>query len=205
MRSKLCRVHFVKQAVRKGKKSVGNAGNAKGNPGNAGNADAKGNPGNAGNAEAKGNPKNAGNTSTGQGSIKAGKRSGLRRRAKNMQTMKAMAVSMKKTTKTMQATKTARRANSYAEGVAKLPRTIMKAMKAMKTMKCVPVRARRELDEWGKAVRAAYQVLFPRDGRVQLLSARDEQEICKKAKKIYKTSGASGNTARMGFGIRSIG
>ena len=64
-----------------------------------------------------------------------------------MQTMKAMAVSMKKTTKTMQATQTARRANSYAEGVAKLPRTMMKAMKAMKTMKRVPARARRELDE----------------------------------------------------------
>ena len=94
MRSKLCRVHFVKQAVRKGKKSVGNAGNAKGNPGNAGNAkgnrgnagNAEGNPGNAGNAEgnpdnagsAEGNPKNAGNRSTGQGKIKAGKRSGLR-------------------------------------------------------------------------------------------------------------------------------
>ena len=98
-----------------------------------------------GNAE--GNPKNVGNTSTGQGKIKAGKRSGLRRRAKNMQTMKAMAVSMKKTTKTMQAMKTARRANGYAEGVAKLSRTMMKAMKAMKTMKRVPARARRELDE----------------------------------------------------------
>jgi len=75
----------MEQAVRKGKKSSGNA---------------KGTPGNAGNAEAKGNPKNAGNASaepavsqkvqnlveevvtTGQGKIKAGKRSGLRRQAK---------------------------------------------------------------------------------------------------------------------------
>ena len=126
------------------------------------------------------------------------------RAMKNVHTMKAMAVSMKKTTKTMQATKTARRANSYAEGVAKLPRTMMKAMKAMKTMKRVPARARRELDEWGKAVRAAYKVLYPRDGLVQLLSARDEEEICKKAKEIYKTSGASGNTVWR-FGIRLIG
>ena len=43
-------------------------------------ANAKGNPDNAGNAE--GNPKNAGNTSAGQGKIKAGKRSGLRRQSK---------------------------------------------------------------------------------------------------------------------------
>ena len=120
MRSKLCRFHIKAANIRGGKKSRGNP---------------------------KGNPGNAGNTSTGQVKIKAGKRSGLRRRAKNMQTMKAMAVSMKKTTKTMQATKTARRANSYAEGVAKLPRTMMKAMKAMKSMKRVPARARRELDE----------------------------------------------------------
>ncbi len=64
------------------------------------------------------------------------------------QPVAAVAVlSVKNTTKTMQATKTARRANSYAEGVAKLPRTMTKAMKAMKTMKRVQARARRELDE----------------------------------------------------------
>ena len=171
MRSKLCHFHFMEQAVRRGQNSIGNA---KGNPGGVGNAE--GNPGNAG--RAGGNPGNAGNTSTGQVKIKAGKRSGLRRRAKftskiktimgnriecalmlsdrmgsscramkNMHTMKAMAVPMTKTTKTMQATKTARRANSYAEGVAKLPRTMTKAMKAMKTMKRVQARARRELDD----------------------------------------------------------
>ena len=71
-------------------------------------------------------------------------------------------------------------------------------------IRALPARARRELDEWGKAVRAAYKVLYPRDGLVQLLSARDEEEICKKAKEIYKTSGASGNPVRR-FGIRLIG
>ena len=63
MRSKLCHFHFMEQAVRNGKKAVGNAGNAK----------ASGSPGNAG--RAGGNPGNAGNRTTGTKKIKAEERS----------------------------------------------------------------------------------------------------------------------------------
>ena len=94
-RAKFCLQCFKTDAARNGRRSSGNAGgnpgnagNAAGNPGNAGNAagnpenvgNAAGNPENAGNVA--GNPGNAGNTKVGPVKKRSGKRSGVRRSAK---------------------------------------------------------------------------------------------------------------------------